>query len=169
MKPMDLKPGEYRSHMYFRALERAKAIEQTVHDTSNHTISLSLRPIFGLSIPIIVRYNTTPAVVTMDSGFVSPVDTGGNGTVVALLHRTGDESCYGSLRVLFKDKDGNEKEVGIVKGVAVYVPLPVRRVEVAFKMPAGVDPSSGTFRLEYQTLTDNPHETVLASADLARK
>jgi len=169
MKPMDMKPGEYRSHMYFRAIEKAVAIEQKAVDTSQHTISLSLHPIFGISIPIIVRYNTSPDTVTLDSGFVSPVDTGGNGTVTALLNRRGDESCYGSLRVLFKDKGGDEKEVGIVKGIAVYVPLAARRVEVAYKMPKGVDPASGTFRLEYQTLTDNPHEQVLATADLARK
>lgn len=169
MKPMDMQPGEYRSHMYFRAIEKAVAIEQKAVDTSQHTISLSLRPIFGISIPIIVRYKTTPAVVTMDSGYVSAVDTGGNGTVTALLNRSGNESCYGTLRVLFKDKSGTETQVGIVKGIAVYVPLPTRRVSVAFKMPKGVDPSTGTFRLEYQTLTDNPHEQVLASADLARK
>ncbi len=56
MKPQNMGPGEYRSHMYFRAIEKAKALEQTAADTSQHTISLQLHPIFGLSIPIIVRY-----------------------------------------------------------------------------------------------------------------
>jgi hypothetical protein len=169
MKPQNMAAGEYRSHMYFRAIEKAKALEVTAQDTSQHTISLQLHPIFGLSIPIIVRYQTTPAVVTLDSGYYSSVDTGGNGNASANLNRTGNESCYGSFIVYYKDQDGHESQVGILKGVAVYVPLATRKISVGFTLPKGVDPTKGSFRLEYQTLTDNPKETVLASAALAYK
>jgi hypothetical protein len=168
-KPSTMAPGEYRSHMYFRAIEKAKALEAVAKDTSQHTISLSLHPIFGLSIPIIVRYQTSPDVITMDNGFYSSVDTGGNGTVTANLNRTGNESCYGTFIVYYKDASGTETQVGLLKGVAVYVPLTMRKVSVGFKLPKDTDPTKGTFRMEYQTLTDNPRETVLASCALAYK
>ena len=170
MKPSTMAPGEYRSHMYFRAIEKAKALEVTAKDTSQHTISLSLHPIFGLSIPIIVRYVTAPATVTMDSGYFTPtVDTGGMGTAMVNLNRTGNESCYGTFIVYYKDQDGHESQVGLLKGVAVYVPLATRKVSVAFHLDKGADPMKGTFRMDFQTLTDNPKEQVLASAVLAPK
>ncbi len=169
LKPMNLTSGEYRSHMYFRSLDRAQAIEQKVQDTSLHTISMELHPIFGISIPIIVRAGSSPATVTIDSVTVSAIDTGGNGTISAQLHRAGNESCYGSFIVKYRDAGGSETQVGLVKGIAVYVPLAMRRVAMAFKMPTGTDATTGSFRLEYQTLTDNPKEQVLAAAELAAK
>lgn len=169
LKPMNLASGEYRSHIYFRSIERAKAIEQKAQDTADHMIHLEIRPIFGLSIPIIVRSGSSLATVTMDSVTVSAIDTGGNGTISAQLHRAGNESCYGSFIVKYRDAGGTETQVGLVKGVAVYVPLAMRRVSVAFKMPAGTEATKGSFRLEYQTLTDNPKEQVLAAAELPAK
>ncbi len=168
LKPQGLQPGEYRSHLYFRSIDKAKAIETQVRDTSNHTISLTLRPIFGISIPVIVDYQTKPPVVSLDSGFYTTSDSG-KGVVMANLNRTGDEECYGSLVVMFKDKDGHEQQVGIVKGLAVYTDLATRKVQVAYQMPKGVDPKTGSLLLEFQTLTDNPKESVLATTDLAAK
>ncbi len=167
MKPMGMAPGEYRSHMYFRALERAAPIEEKARDTSQHTISLVLRPIFGISIPIIVRSGTSPATVTMDSASISAVDTAGRGTITALVHRNGNESCYGSLLVFYQAPDGTSTQIGIVKGIAVYVPLAARRVSVAFTIPKGTDYTKGSFKLEYQTLTDQPHEQIMAETEIA--
>ncbi len=77
MKPMGLAPGEYRSHLYFRALEAAAPIEQQVQDSAKHTISLILRPIFGISIPLIVRNGNLATHETLDSGSYTftPTDT----------------------------------------------------------------------------------------------
>jgi len=171
MKPMNLPTREFRSHLYFRALQAAAPIEQKVRDTADHTISLILRPIFGISIPLIVRNGEVSSSETLDSGgyTVTPTDTGDYGIASANLNRTGNESCYGSVVVFFKNKDGQESQVGIVKGIAVYTEIPTRKVQVAFLLPKGVDPSTGTLRMEYQTLTDSPKEQVLAMTNLASK
>lgn len=166
VKPMNLAPGEYRSHMYFRSVERAKPLEAQTNDSSERTISLDLRPVFGLSIPVIVRNQTSPDVLSIDSVHISSIDSSGNGTITALLHRSGNESCYGSLVVYYKDPHTAEAPIGLTKGVAVYVPLPDREVSVSFTLPRGANPTKGIFRLEYQTLTDNPKEQVLAKAEI---
>src|SRR5579872_2530103 len=91
LKPKDLVPGEYRSHLYFRAVERAKALENKRNDTDK-TITLSLKAIYGLAIPIIVRTGTTPAKVSLSELTLSPADTGGNAIFSVDINRIGNES-----------------------------------------------------------------------------
>ncbi|MEO6939757.1 MAG: hypothetical protein ABI444_06415 [Candidatus Kapaibacterium sp.] len=168
MKPKDLASGEYRSHLFFQSIERVKSLEAARSDTDK-TISLALHAVFGLSIPIIVRNETNSAKVGLDSLMVSAPDTSNKVIVTANLNRTGDESCYGSFIVNHIAKDGKVTELSSLKGLAVYVPLRTRKVAFQFKIPDGVDMTTGTLRLEYQTLTDNPKETTLASAELPLK
>ncbi len=169
LKPKDLALGEYRSHLYFHPIERAKALEAQARDTAQKTVTLELHAIFGLAVPIIVRNQTTPAKVSMDNLKLSPLDTGGKVTLSAEIHRSGDESCYGSLLVKYKDKDGKETELSTVKGIAVYVPLLMRKVELRFAPPANMLTNGGSIKLEFQSLTDNPKETTLGSAELPLK
>jgi P pilus assembly chaperone PapD len=168
MKPKDLAVGEYRSHLYFRSIDRTQSLEQKQSDTAK-TISLSLHPIFGLTIPLIVRNGTIPAKVGLDGMTLSPIDTAGKVIVTASIHRSGDESCYGTFVLDYLNSDGKVTELTALKGVAVYAPLTSRTVKLQFKIPDGVDMTTGTLRLEYQTLTDNPKETTLASAELPLK
>jgi P pilus assembly chaperone PapD len=168
MKPKSIVAGEYRSHLYFRAIERTKALESEVADTSK-TVSLSLHAVFGLTIPVIIRNATDPSTVGLDGMTISAPDTAGKSTVTASIHRTGNESCYGSFKLDYLNNDGKVTELTVLKGVAVYVPLTARTVKLQFKIPDGVDMTTGTIRLEYQTLTDNPKETTLASAELPLK
>lgn len=159
LKPQGLAAGEYRSHLFFRAVKRAKPITENDTGALSHAISLRLEPIFGVSIPIICRSGTKPATASIDSVRVLPLDTAGKGKVLVQLGRSGDESCYGSVIVYY-----NGVQVGDAKGIAVYTPLPARWVPVPYTLDKGTDISKGTFRVEYQTLTDNPKEQVLASA-----
>jgi len=167
LKPKDLPPGEYRSHLYFRGIERAKALETARHDTDK-TITLNLKAIYGLAIPIIVRNGTTPATVSLSNITLSPADTGGNATLLIDINRTGSESTYGELIVTYKDAD-KEVELTRVKGVGVYVPLPMRRFPVKVKMPVIVSLGSGTIKVEYRSMTGEAKEKTLASAEMPLK
>jgi hypothetical protein len=167
LKPKDLPPGEYRSHLYFRGIERAKALESKRSDTDK-TITLNLKAIYGLAIPIIVRSGTTPATASLTNLTLSPSDTGGNAMLNIDINRKGSESLYGELIVTYKDAQG-ETELTRVKGVGVYVPLAMRRFPIRVKMPVIISLGTGSIKVEYRSMTGEAKETILASAEMSLK
>jgi P pilus assembly chaperone PapD len=168
LKPKDLPVSEYRSHLYFRAIDRSKALEQKSKEKDT-VISINLRAIYGIAIPVIVRNQTKPATVAISNLAISPFDTGGIAMVTADVTRTGDESVYGSYFLRHKDNNGKEMTIGMMKGVATYVPLTMRKFNMQIKKPRNLDLTSGSLVLEYDSLTGSSKETVLASATLPLK
>lgn len=51
----DLEEGEYRSHLYFRAVPKQEPQGKEPLSTDTTTIGIRLIPIYGISIPVIVR------------------------------------------------------------------------------------------------------------------
>ncbi|MDP4218928.1 MAG: molecular chaperone [Bacteroidota bacterium] len=166
LKPKDLAPGEYRSHLYFRSIERSKALEYVRHDTEK-TITLNLKAIYGLAIPVIVRHNTTQPKITLSNLTLSPADTEGNALLSVDIGRSGSESSYGEFILSYKDASTNETELTRVKGVGVYVPLEMRRFTMRFKMPGVVRLSTGILKLEYKSMTGEAKESTLALAQMS--
>lgn len=165
LRPKNIENGEYRSHLYFRGIERVKPLEVKPKEKDT-TLTVQLRAIYGLSIPIIVRSGTKPSVITLTDMTVTPLDTAGRGVVSCNINRAGDESSYGSFFIKHKDDNGKETLLGYTKGVACHVPLTTRTFSLDFKKPKKVDFTSGTLVLEYQTLTGGAKETLIASASI---
>ena len=91
IKTSELAPGEYRSHFYFRAIPKSKPLgeEETVSDTS--TISVKLTPVFGITIPVIVRVGENISKVTLSGlSFQMTNDTVPRSQA---LHLTAQEIC----------------------------------------------------------------------------
>jgi len=165
IKTKDLAPGEYRSHLFFRAIERVKPIEFVPNDTGK-TMSLKLKPIYGLAIPVIVRNQTAPAKIMLSNLTISSPDSAGTVMFTADLNRSGDESTFGELILTYSDAITKEKILADVRGIGVYVPLPMRRVGMQCKLPEITSLSSGVLKLEYRTMTGKEKETVLAISEL---
>ena len=64
-KTNELTDGEYRSHFYFRAVPKQNALgeEEKVKDSTS--ISVKLTPIFGITIPVIIRKGESTTKVTL--------------------------------------------------------------------------------------------------------
>lgn len=159
-----LTTGEYRSHIYFRALPTEQPLgEEAPAETSG--IAVRLIPVFGISIPVIIRVGTAaPAVNLSDAAFeVLPDNT-------PLLHlvfnRTGNSSTYGDLAIDFVSDQGKITRVGEIKGIAVYTPTTSRRVKIALDKAAGVPFKNGKLRIVYNTSSDEAKPVKLASAEL---
>ena len=62
-----LSPGEYRSHFYFRSVPVVKPLgeEETIKDTTG--ITVSLKAIFGITIPAIIRVGESTTKVTLSN------------------------------------------------------------------------------------------------------
>jgi len=144
----DMEPGEYRSHMYFRAVpeERALGDDDILEDSA--AIGIRLIPIFGITIPVIVRIGETNVSVTLSDLKVSKREDGTQWLSLT-FNREGNKSVYGDLIVEHTMPGREPIQVGIVRGIAVYTPNALRRFSLQLRPPEGLDLSSGKLSIRF--------------------
>lgn len=135
----DLPDGEYRAHMLFRAIPDAKP-PAPVSDGQNG-VSIALTPIYGVTIPVIVRKGPLKATAAISG--VRMTKTADGSALSLTLSRSGDRSTYGRIRV---SKGG--KTLYEAAGVAVYPEVAQRAI--ALPVPPLVAPTlAGQVKVEY--------------------
>ena len=77
----------------------------------------------------------------------------------------GNMSVYGDLSVEYISGAGIIKQVGIVKGIAVYTPNPVRKFQMDLDNKAKVDYHSGSIRVTFSSQSE-PKSEKFAEAEL---
>ena len=113
--PAGLPDGEYRAHMLFRAIPAARPV--TAPAESNG-LSIVLQPIYGITIPIIVRRGALKATASLADAKMVLDD--GVPALAVTIGRAGSRSTYGRIRVL---KAGVSKPIYETSGVAVYAEI----------------------------------------------
>ena len=162
----ELVTGEYRSHFYFRAVPLTKPLgeEKAVKDTTS--ISVRLTPVFGITIPVIIRTGELTAKVSISGLALEFV----NDTIPRLslvFNRTGNMSVYGDLAVDHVSPGGKVTRVGVANGVAVYTPNTFRRFSFNLFTIPGVDYRTGKLLVSYSAPTDvRPAKFVEAELSL---
>lgn len=158
----EMQPGEYRSHLYLRAVPKTTPLGET-EPKKDSSISVQLVPIFGISIPTIIRIGESTAQLNLsDVGFKMEGDT--LPTLKWKFNRSGNMSVYGDVTVNHISPSGKTTAVGVVKGVAVYTPTNTRNFNLALSKKDGVDFSSGKIQLTY---SDQVSKLKLAEAELS--
>lgn len=152
-KTGELTAGEYRSHFYFRAVPKPKplGVEEKPRDTT--TISVQLTPVFGITIPVIIRIGESNTRITLSELAFKII----NDTIPQLsmtLKRSGNMSVFGDLAVDHISNQGKITRVGIANGVAVYTPNAVRRFQFNLNKVPGVDYKTGALRVLYSAPSD---------------
>lgn len=148
-----LAPGEYRSHFYFRAVPREDPLGQERQNIDTTSISVVLKPIFGITIPVIIRVGETSARVNLSDLSLKMVnDTIPNFSMT--FNRTGNASVYGDLAVYHISTQGKETKVGIANGIAVYTPNTKRTFQFNLNNLPGVDYRSGQLRAVFSAPSD---------------
>lgn len=158
-KAEKLKAGEYRSHIYFRADPNTKplALGETEKPKDTTSISIRLVPIYGVTIPVIIRSGeSTTKIKLSDLSFEMVNDT--TPTVKMNINRTGNMSVYGDIKVEHVSPAGKVTQVGNIQGLAVYTPIPFRRTVIRLDNAAGVDYRSGKLRVVYAAQRDDKGE-----------
>jgi P pilus assembly chaperone PapD len=151
-KTNELTDGEYRSHFYFRAVPRQKALGQEAKPDST-SISVKLTPIFGITIPVIIRRGESKLKVTLsDLAFQSENDTIPKMRMV--LNRSGNISVYGDIVVEHISPQGTVTRVGVANGLAVYTPNTERQFQINLNNIPGIDYNTGTLRVIYSASSD---------------
>lgn len=121
--PADLADGEYRAHMLFRAIPKTESAAIAATDTAG--LQIRLIPIYGITIPIIVRKGVLEATAAIANPRVV-TDEGGSSFQLD-LSRTGERSVYGEIHVT---KPGVKDAVIIAKGIAIYPEVDARLVRI---------------------------------------
>lgn len=152
-KTEDMPAGEYRSHLYFRAVNNKPLGEKETKKDSG--ISVKLIPIFGISIPVIIRLGEFDTKLTLTD--LSLIETDNAPALKITFNRSGNMSVYGDVMVDHITADGKITHVGIVKGFAVYTPNKLRHFTVPLNKALGVNYHSGKLRVTFtdQTLKEN--------------
>ncbi len=148
----DLQPGEYRSHFYFRAVPKASPLgEKEKIDTT--AISIRLTPVFGITIPAIIRVGESNMKVTLSSLLLeSPA--GSDPILKMAFNRTGNMSVYGDLTVDYISPEGKTTRVAMANGVAVYTPNTIRHFQLSLSRVQGIDYKTGILRVSYNSPSD---------------
>jgi hypothetical protein len=152
-----LPDGEYRVHLMFRAVpdptDAAKALEE---GPTAEGLSIRLIPIYGLTIPLIVRKGQLEA----SAALANPrMEKRGDLTFFTLdLQRSGDRSVYGDITVAPR---GGGKPIFTAKGLAVYPELASRSVSLQLA-PDEAALFQGPLRLEYREPADAGGKLIAA-------
>jgi P pilus assembly chaperone PapD len=152
-KTSELTPGEYRSHFYFRAVPKPKPLGENEEKIDTSTISIQLTPVFGITIPIIIRIGASTTKVTIsDLNLKTVNDTVPNFSLI--FNRSGNMSCFGDLTVDHVSPQGKITRVGIANGIAVYTPNPRRRFQFNLRNVPEVDYKTGSLKVTYSATSD---------------
>jgi hypothetical protein len=163
-KANELEPGEYRSHLYFRAIPDKPLLgeEKPVTDSG---ISIRLVPVFGISIPVIIRVGT-PSTQVRISDLAVQMEEDTIPILSMTFHRAGNVSVYGDISVYYTSASGKTTAVGTAKGIAVYTPNAARSFRLTLDKSSAINYHSGKLSVEYKTGEDN-NPVRIAGADLS--
>lgn len=162
-KPAELADGEYRSHLLFETIPDPGAASVENADSAAGEFGVQVKVTMGATIPVIVRHGSLQSAVTLATTGVQ----GAPGAEPALglrFERSGGASVYGDLSVFYVGRDGAEKAVARMAGLAVYTPNTVRQVKVPLQM-GGQSLSKGTLRAVFRARAD-AGGAVLAQSEL---
>ena len=161
-KNSQLKAGEYRSHLYIRS-EKQEEIAGDNRTKKDSNISISIIPIFGFSIPVIIRVGEYNTKVEVSESRLELV----NDTVPILrlkFTRNGNMSCYGDIKVNYISPKGKRIEAGEINGVAIYTPTAARQLQLELNHNKGIDYRLGNLEITYAEKA--PGKTVFATKTL---
>ena len=150
--PADLPDGEYRAHMLFRAIP--DATPATAATEVREGLSISLTPIYGITIPIIIRRGSLNASAAISDAKI--MQTSDGPALAFTLARSGTRSTYGRIRVT---RAGNPKPLLEVRGIAVYAERDKRLVSIPVE-PEVAAQLSGPARIDYLEDSDTGGGTI---------
>jgi P pilus assembly chaperone PapD len=151
-RPANLQEGEYRSHLLFQQVP--KALPSSLNAQAVGGLSMQIRTVFGVTVPVIVRHGRLEAEGALTA--LKPIERADGTPGIALrIARGGAKSLRGDLVALL----GGE-EVGRLNNVAVYLSTPHRDVELALD-PARLPQGSGNeVVVEYRERPDKGAATI---------
>ena len=153
----ELADGEYRVHMKFAGVPAPLTPEEAASQKTDSGLTIRLIPIYGITIPVIVRKGQLAALATIAN---PRVVTTREGSFLDLdMARSGTRSVYGEIIV--RPKAGGDP-LFQVRGIAVYPELAKRNLH----WPLSADQAAklkGPVRVEYRETPENGGKLLAAA------
>ncbi|MEO7786821.1 MAG: molecular chaperone [Sphingomicrobium sp.] len=155
-----LADGEYRVHLLFRAIPKPRPV--TAEQSAAKGISFALTPVYGVTIPVIVRLGNLQAKAGIAG--VHLVKDGGKPAIALELSRSGSRSTFGEVRVM---KAGIKDPIAIQRGVAVYTEVGQRSLAIAVndKLLAA---ANGPVTVQYVETTEAGPQVIAETSAVLR-
>jgi len=164
--PAELASDEFRSHLLFRAVPTGAPLEDKAGAAnSQQGLSIKLTPIYGVSIPVIVRHSKMASVSTF-TDLKLKASPDGTPVLTGRIARTGNGSVYGDIVVTFGRAGGKFVQVGKVAGIAVYTPNAGRTFAIKLTPKSASELADGTLRVAYRQASADGNGN-LAEASIA--
>jgi P pilus assembly chaperone PapD len=160
--PQGLPDGEYRIHMLFRAIPPANPVAAAAGAQAEKGLRFALTPIYGVTIPVIVRLGNLQAKAGVANVHVARKD--GKAAVALDLTRSGERSTFGEVRVL---KAGRKDPIALQKAVAVYKEVGTRRVTIPVDDKL-IGELSGPVTVQYIETYDDGSNTIAETKTVLR-
>jgi len=158
-----LNDGEYRSHLYFRLENNVTALGED-KEVDSTAVSVRLIPVYGISIPAIIRKGKLTTKISLSDLAVAMVNDTTPGLNIT-FNRTGNFSVYGDVEVDYISPDLEEPvQVGLVRGLAVYTPNKLRHFTL--QLDNNYDYNKGKLKVVYKSKSDLNKTVTLAEKEL---
>jgi P pilus assembly chaperone PapD len=161
--PQGLPDGEYRVHMLFRAIPPANPVVQPASAEPQKGLRFQLTPIYGVTIPVIVRLGNLQATAGIANVHLDKLKDG-TPAVALDLTRSGSRSTFGEVRVL---KAGVKDPIALQKAVAVYTEVDSRHVALPVN-PAFKGEVAGPVTVQYVETFDDGQRVIAETKTVLR-
>lgn len=158
--PAGLPDGEYRVHLLFRAIPAPRPVAASTAPAKG--ISFALTPVYGVTIPVIVRLGSLQAKAGIAN--VHLVQDGGKPAVALELSRSGSRSTFGEVRVM---KAGVKEPIAIQRGVAIYTEVAARTLAIPVNVKL-LASASGPVTVQYVETTEMGPEVIAETSAVLR-
>ena len=145
--PEGLADGEYRGHLLFRAVPDPRAAAPTEGEVQVNSggVAISLVPIYGVTIPVIVRRGELNVAASLANARLSE-EAPGRPVFSVDIGREGNRSLYGEILVTVP---GQAQPVIVARGVGVYTELARRTLNLAISPDQAALLRSGPVTVRY--------------------
>jgi hypothetical protein len=148
-----LVPGEYRSHLYFRAVPNESPLGEKDTLKKPSSITIKLVAVFGIAIPVIIR-NGVSTTVTNLSDVALKIGEGNVPLLTMKINRAGNMSVYGDIKINYISPKGVITQVGIVNGLSVYTPNTTRKFQMNLESKPNINYHTGKLQIIYAAQAD---------------
>ena len=149
IKISQLEPGEYRSHLYFRAVPKIQALKKRKEtDPVDTGVSISITPVFGYGMANIIRVGE-PDINVQISNLTFEKFNDSIPLLNVKFTRSGNRSAYGDISIEHSSLNGKKTIVGTVKGFAIYAANNLRKTRIKLKDTEAVNYEEGELHVIY--------------------
>lgn len=164
-KPKDLPAGEYRSHLVFHELPSANDNSSNIESINREANQVGVTFVrhYKVSIPVLVRHGEVSVETFLSD--IALKETDNRLQLDFTINRQGNRSQRGDIEVEYTSLTGKSDIIGIIRGLSVYYPNPVRNVSLPINITDASQLNGGKITVRYIN-PDSRRNHILAQQEI---